>query len=729
MEGIFMQRKKCCFITFYLFLCTITAVAQISFDAGNKVKEQKEIFLRNLRSLPHDPLSAQALAGYFETEVDNIYSTIRNDSLVTAAETERATKSLIYFLSELNKRLLQPKPDLYEIPRALQSYNIILTALQNHYPLSRVMAPLSPRCSQVMATAFYQYKEFPLIDDIAVYKRMVTSPEFILQFLEKNPRYRYLDSLLLEAAVHDPEKMIYYLKTNKGGMKDKTIQSRNIYLMQMAMIADDKNASSLFPFLAELAEKTITPEEILEKRKEATPYFQTMVNALQVSLDPGIHSPVFTEPLRSGIKQKATDFYVNSINDLHGAGEATRFASVKNLRPQDLYYIITSCGNDLYTSSYLGLYKRLMENFKNQPADSLFDIVQYDNLRVFIRLAANYNVLPDFLGKLSPGRMQIVLRHYIGGIDGDENKGLEQAMDIADCFSTLKTESAIKDAIRAELQSNLVSCTASKQYLGMRLYSILLYLLNEVNEENSLQKIWTTLGNYEELKHRELQNEKGEIVELVLFYGDEDGVGIFNSFLRSHSDSRKWEVEKNKNWVSMRSVSNPQFIIYANMPLDIAEQMDLAAQDSLMQYLQDHSLQPVIMVHRGHSYHLDKSIKRLLPECRLAILGSCGAYNKAISIASINPDIQVIGSKKMGSSSVNDPIIDAVNENLISGNDLVWPEIWKSLTKRFANNENTLTLFNEYFPPSNNLGLFVLKLFNDPGTVNFAMIPRTGQRP
>jgi hypothetical protein len=102
----------------------------------------------------------------------------------------------------------------------------------------------------------------------------------------------------------------------------------------------------------------------------------------------------------------------------------------------------------------------------------------------------------------------------------------------------------------------------------------------------------------------------------------------------------------------------------------------------------------------------------LQPSVKLAILGSCGSYNKAISIASINPDVQVIGSKKTGSKSINDPIIDEINETLLNRKDLLWPEIWKKLAARFGKDEVALSLFNEYFPPSDNLSLFVLKLFN-----------------
>jgi hypothetical protein len=105
-------------------------------------------------------------------------------------------------------------------------------------------------------------------------------------------------------------------------------------------------------------------------------------------------------------------------------------------------------------------------------------------------------------------------------------------------------------------------------------------------------------------------------------------------------------------------------------------------------------------------------LKRLRPSVKLAILGSCGSYNSAISIASINPDIQIIGSKKMGTKSINDPMIDAINETLLNKNDLYWPGIWDELAARFSKDELTLNVFNEYIPPGKNVGLFVLKLFN-----------------
>ena len=60
----------------------------------------------------------------------------------------------------------------------------------------------------------------------------------------------------------------------------------------------------------------------------------------------------------------------------------------------------------------------------------------------------------------------------------------------------------------------------------------------------------------------------------------------------------------------------------------------------------------------------------------------------------------------------------------MDGADISWPQVWKKLESRFSKDEATLNLFKEYFPPSDNVGLFVLKLFNyyNTGNHNFVAL-------
>jgi len=702
------------FFALFLLLQSFSAFAQPDASGGladNIFKEEEAKFLVQLKNISYDSVIVDPLTRYAELEIESIYTLLTADTALSAGEKEKAIRSLAYFMNGLSRNLQQRKTDMYEIRTAFESYRHLLLALLYNKPFNELLVSLEPRISQLLATTFSQFKEDSLLDDIAVYKRVAATPGFVFQFLENKNNFPFTDSLLLEAAATDPMKFVFYLNQNKTGIQNKIRSTKNIYLQQIISLSGNKNISELLPFITQIAEQKITPEEILEKRTEAGKYFQLLTNTLQASVSKN-SSSIFLEPLRAGIKQKALLFYVNPINELHNAADAVRFAPADGLRPEDIYYIITSCGDELYTSSYLGLYKRLMEHFKDQSADSLFTLMQYDNFSSFIRLAANYNVLADFLHNMLPQRRKELLKRFIAGIENNTNKGLEQAMDIADSFTGLRTFPDINELIQAELQFNLERCMSDQQYLGIRLYNILLQLFELVKQEKDLHKLWATLGNYEVLKREALLNKDGEIIQLVLFYGDEDGVASFSNFLKLYTDTSKWKIAKNKNWISIRSVSDQPLTIYANRPLDGKLELDLKAQDSLVAFLQQQSLQPTVLVHRGHSYHLDKTLKRLTPYVKLAILGSCGSYNKAISIAGINPDVQVIGSKKAGSKSVNDPVIDVINETLAGKNDLVWTEIGKKLAGRFSKDEATLNVFNEYFFPADNVSLFVLKLFN-----------------
>jgi hypothetical protein len=706
-----MYKKIICLVAWVLLLQSFPTFAQSSVNGATILKNEQDQFLRQLKNSPVDSATAYNMAGYVESEITNVRQIIASDATLTAIDKEKASRSLVYFIQALKSCLEKQSVDLYDIPAAFKSYKAVLTTLLKHQPLNEVLIPLQSGCSKLLPIAFSQYSEYALLDDIAVYKRLKATPEFILQFLETKPGFRFADSLLLEAAAHDPWKLVYYLNGNRQGIQNTIRKTDNIYLEQIVTLSANKNASELLPFIKQIAEKKITPEEIIEKRTDIVSYFQLLVNTLRDSRKTGNPSCIFLEPLRNGIRQRSISFFVNGINELHNATDAVRFASVKNLRPEDLYYTITSCGEELYTSSYLGLYKRLMEHFKNQSADSLFDIVAYDNLRIFMRLAANYNVLPDFLRTMSREKRGELLKRFIAGIENDKTAGLEIAMDIADSFTALASDSEISTLVESELQFNLKRCTAAHQYPGMRLYGILLNVFGLVRKEGGMNTLWEMLGNYEVLKRDELENKNGEIVQLVLFYGDEDGVSSFNNFLKQYTDPTKWEIAKNTNWVSIRSLTDHPVIIYANMPLDCKQEMDLKAQDSLISFLQERSLEPSVLIHRGHSYHLEKTLQRLQPSVKLAILGSCGGYNKALSIATINPDVQVIGSKKTGAMSVNDPIIEMINETLVNNKDISWPEIWNRLGARFENDKQALGLFNEYFPPSKNLSLFIVKLF------------------
>lgn len=702
-------------LIFFLLVSPLSGTAQSGtpIAATELLRKEQTDFLHHINPAVVDSNIVARLSRFMGSEVDSIRNTILMDTILTDPEKVKAILSMVYFIQELCQNLSLQKFEIYDIPDALESYKLLLRAFLHHTPYKDVLKPLGPRRSQLLAAAFWQYDESRLLGDIATYKRLVSSPDYILLFLEMYPGFRFVDSLLLVAADHSPLKIATYLQQDNPGLEKIIRNQQNIYLQKIALLSKDQGASELLPFIMPLAEKKITAADILEKRKDITSYFQLLVNTLkQYAAGHTDSSFVFLNPLRKAIKGKSISFYASTINELHGSADDIRFASVRNLRIEDIYYIITSCEEELYTSSYLGLYKRLMEHFSTPSVDSLFRVVQYDNFSIFIRMAANYNTLADFLSCMPQETAVRLLKRFVSGIESDTHTGLEKAMDVADSFAGFSTVPGISTLFRNELQSNLDRCQSGQLYFGIRLYSILLTVFDLVKGKEPVNKLWSNLGNPELMERRALQNKDGEIIELILFYGDEDGIASFNNFRNLFKDSKQWVIAQNEFWVTIRSLSDQPIIIYANLPLDEKSEMDLRAQDSLGAFLRQRQAEPVILIHRGHSYHLPRTLKRLQPSVKLIILGSCGGHNSTLSLAGISPEAQIIFSKKMGSKFINDPLIDVINETLQHKEDLIWTEVWMKLTTRFRNNEFVLNLFNEYIPPSKNVSLFVFKLFN-----------------
>ena len=326
-----------------MLLRTALVVAQ-SDRSTDIIKEEQENLIRQLHQISTDSIIVNGLSRFINLKIDSIRVFILFNNALPMDEKEKATRSLVYFIKELNQNIVKQKSAIYEIPAAFESYKTILSALLYHKPVDDVLMLPGTYRSQLPGGAFSQYKENSLLDDFAVYKRMSSSPEFILRFLQNKAWFKYADSLVLIAAAHDPLKFAADVRKSNLNLQNNIGKIKNIYLKQIISIAEDKNASELLPFVTALAENKITIDSILNTRRDVTRYFQLLVNMQRQSQWAKDPSFIFQKPLRNGIKEKSLSFYVHQINDLHSAPDAKRFASVNGLRPEDIYYIITSSG-------------------------------------------------------------------------------------------------------------------------------------------------------------------------------------------------------------------------------------------------------------------------------------------------------------------------------------------------------------------------------------------------
>ncbi len=718
------------FLTFLIcYSFCIPVIAQPSTN-GNDIKaarqmvdDEQKVFRDFLMTASINANIKKSLQKFSVNDVNSLRNNLQ--FLATASRDRRikGIRSLSYFMKELQQQLKEEKINQLDIPEILKKYKQTLIDLLNRKSgdaIEKNFKDFNWRNCQLLANAFWEFEEKKQMADISACKRVVETPEYIFSFLEGKPGFYYADSLIILMAKNYPEQLLSYLQKNNNAVTNSIHNQKNIYVRQLVSFSSNSLASELAPFTEQIANNELTIDDILAKRKKVNDYFQLLVDITmsnQQKKEQG-NVPEFQIALQNALSEKSLDFYVKKINDLHSSPDAVRFQSVQSLRPQDLYYIIVSADEEMYTSTYLGLYKRLLSHFKDQSADSVLRLVHNDKFRKFMRIAATYNTITDFLRLMSPEKSSSLVHSFISDIeDNDEDEAIANATDVADAFISLSKDPLFNTYVKQELEDGLKKSRRNDHYQSQRLYSILQRVYDLATNDQSGNNL---SANYKQLSFSSLKDKKGNISELVLFYGDEDGKSSYNSFMNLFKDKTQWDVSVNDSWVMISSLHGQPIKIYVNLPLKTEDEKDLAAQEALSDYLNQQSIKPSILIHRGHSYHLPNTLKYLDPSVKLAILGSCGGYRNMKKIIEINPDVQIIASKQVGSMAVNDPLLRHLNNDLAEGRSIDWVNFWSELNEAFKNDATASKLFEEYIPPYKNVSSYVVRLYNyhDDGIVS-----------
>jgi hypothetical protein len=212
--------------------------------------------------------------------------------------------------------------------------------------------------------------------------------------------------------------------------------------------------------------------------------------------------------------------------------------------------------------------------------------------------------------------------------------------------------------------------------------------------------------------YKSLTDDSGRVIQQVFFYGDEDKDGqlSYENFMNMFKGKPEWKVQTNESWATITSTKGHPVWIFANRPLLGADDPDARAQAKLNDYLFERKLKPTIVIHRGHSYHLQYTLKQLAPTARIVVLGSCGGYNNLNEVLTICEDAQIISSKQVGTKTVNEPILQAINNNIVNGRNIDWITIWRDLSTKFTNAASR-EKFEDYIPPYKNLGAIFIKAY------------------
>lgn len=532
-------------------------------------------------------------------------------------------------------------------------------------------------------------------------------PEALIKKIRTISNPEAADIVVAKAAPRNP-KTILNFATSTAVEREIVRRNKDPYVKKIVQIADEsKSPLKAIFFIEELNKGSITLEQINQITQNEDAYYKKLIEMRQIYFNSDLRKTYDKELIHESSR------YVTKMNELHNSADAVRFKCVESFNSTELYYVLVYGSDDLYTSSFLGCYNRLMTRIKPKSGYEFLQSVGKDKFRTFLRLCANYNTIGSFLGTMKDSSKNDLMSEFVSNLDNTREGDLEGATDVANSFGSITDSNLMKNIVET-IRLNREEDSMQNNVKGFKIYDIL-YAMLTYSSDSLTKKLG--IPPITIMPYNQLINDSGEVVQQVFFYGDTDGKGVFNSFVNGFG-APNWKVKRSENWVTISSIKGKPVVIYCNVPHD--EPNDEMAQNALQGFLDSSDIAPTVIIHRGHSYHLSTTLDHINYRHKVVILGACGAYQNLSAVLSQSEDAHIVSTKQIGVGKINGPIIRVFNQRLLEGKDINWVEMWAELSKQFSSGEMK-QLFDDYVPPFKNMGALFLKAYRRSGIANEAM--------
>src|SRR5579872_811993 len=412
-------------------------------------------------------------------------------------------------------------------------------------------------------------------------------PGLIFNYLSGHPGLPFEDTLIVIAG-HYNIGQLYDFAAAGNELAWHIRNSKDTLVHTVAMLANSKSGRLYFPFLDELVSGKLTTDDIDKVKEDDLGYYRLLVKTrLDYAgriLPPAKDTPLEMNALTDMLEKKGKETFVREINALHTVEiPAIRFKILDPLTPAELYYLIVLSEDEIYTSSYLGVYDRIFQRMKAPYGDSMLMQVHGDYFRKFIKMAAAYNKLDRFLGTMDKQNAGTVMKSFVIHL---ENAGEEEAVDVADSYSSIVEKSpALARFILSEVRWNYEKNVAEANSKGIIIYHLLQTLFESADTANHID-LSSALGipPVYTVDHGSLVDDSGRVVEQVFFYGDKDkdGQNSYEDFMalfrpkyvrpaKGHGPAKleksNWKITENPKWTTIHSIKGKPVLIFANKPL------------------------------------------------------------------------------------------------------------------------------------------------------------------
>jgi hypothetical protein len=542
-------------------------------------------------------------------------------------------------------------------------------------------------------------------------------PDRTFYTLSQHPDVPFADSLIRAVSKKYPRQLYdYAAANNKLGGIIRSIDDDN-FIKAVSRMARSKSGQQYFPFLDNIVNGKMTFEEIDAVKDDSLQYYKLLVKTQKeyvqratVSKDTAFEF----KTLSARLERKAKESFVNHINALHDSPSEIRFRIIQPLTAEELYYLAVSTDGSIYTSSFVkGIYPLMMKKINNR-GDSLLRILYFDKYRKFIKMAAGFNTLSEFLATFPPKKdstdesdAEKLMKAFVGKLE--QGNGLEDGVDVADSYASIQESlRPIANEMLFNIEQNYRRVAAKNDKRGMVMYRILqtLFLSADTTNKINLTKELGIPPVYE-VPYTALADDSGRVALQLFIYGDKDGKGVFPGILGMFRNAN-WKVDQsNAQWATVSAVKGRPVTLYLNKPLPEESNEDAKAQAALCSWLNTNNIIPTVTINRGHSYNAPYTIEQMSTASKIVFMGSCGGYRMIHDILEKAPDAHIIGTKQIADAPVNNPFLWLIMEKLRLGSNIEWIPFWIELEKIVKDK----VIFQDYVPPHKNLGALFIKAY------------------
>lgn len=536
------------------------------------------------------------------------------------------------------------------------------------------------------------------VDYLAAYH-----PHIILrnkETLKSNPEFA---NIVNKLAYFSPNSIKKYLGNSEHIITKQIMTSNEPIPKTLVQIFNQYQFNSkAYSLIHKILNREISVDEAHRIGQSDVQYLKALMN-ITVQKNPiGLHS-VEEEQNQLSLK------FIRSIND-NPTQSHPNLKEIRQFNAKEIYSLMVLGKEEIFQFAFDNCYYVLQQNLGETSIVDFFPKVNYFKFREFSTLLANFHKFPELLYRNSTPDARQEFLEKLTKIDFSDINCIEEAAVLCEFINNCE-HTEIQTIIQTIIKAEYDAAELRKDQLAMAVYSL---LASNIGQRALVHADWfkDKKNNFSKyslnyIDVAELKSKHNKIIEVNFFYNDGDGVASFNNYIQMFRLMPKWYIQDLGSYYYISSLEGNDYDIFANKP-----QQEISGQQAIRDYLVYNKLEPSIIVHRGHSYHSQKTIDQMVGSPKFIFMGSCGGYYKISELLVRSPDAQILSTKQVGTMSINDPMLKSIRETLRNNKNIDWPSFWAEQELKLRGNKD----FKMYIPPHKNNGaLFVNAFFKVVG--------------